>query len=160
MQQERAWKSPVLPLTGACDRKLPLPLALINFKKNPLKVKFWHTPDFVFTHFLLPTCWRDPPVVKLNWCPPHDEYKPRATPSAIAPIGCTHFPLRVCLRLPLSKTNSNLAKEHKRLYLTQIEPAWKQLILRRLYIFLMSVVAVSLEFRGRGWGPAVPSWDN
>ena len=66
------------------------------------------TPDWVLTHFLLPTCWSDPPVVKLNWCPPHDEYKPSATPSVTSPTGCTHFPLVVWIKLPLSSLNSSL----------------------------------------------------
>ena len=73
------------------------------------------TPNFVLTHFLLPTCCSDPPAVKLNWCPPHDEYKPSTTPSDAAPIGCTHFPLLVCFRLPFSRTNSNLLNSEVKL---------------------------------------------
>ena len=73
------------------------------------------TPDFVLTHFLLPTCCSDPPAVKLNWCPPQDEYKPSTTPSDAAPIGCTHFPLLVCFRLPFSRTNSNLLNREVKL---------------------------------------------
>ena len=57
---------------------------------------------------MLPTCWSDPPVVKLNWWPPHDEYKPSATPSVTSPTGCTHFPLVVWIKLPLSSLNSSL----------------------------------------------------
>lgn len=68
------------------------------------------TSDFELTHFLLPTCCSDPPAVKLNSCPPHDEYKPSPAPSDAVPIGCTHFPLLVCFRLPFSSKNSNLLK--------------------------------------------------
>ena len=53
-------------------------------------------------------CCKDPPVVKLNWCPSHDVYKPSATPFAAVPVGFTHFPLRVCFRYPLSRVNSSL----------------------------------------------------
>ena len=60
------------------------------------------------THFLLPMCCSDPPVVKLNWWPPHDEYKPSGTPSVTAATGCTHFPLLVWIQLPLSNLNSTL----------------------------------------------------
>lgn len=75
----------------------------------PLHISFHIlTPDFVLTHFLLPTCCSDPPLVKLNWCPSHVENKPRVTPSLTAPTGCTHFPLFVCFRLPLLRINSNL----------------------------------------------------
>ena len=69
----------------------------------------------MLTHFLLPTCCSDPPAVKLNWCPPQDEYKPSTTPSDAAPIGCTHFPLLVCFRLPFSRTNSNLLNSEVKL---------------------------------------------
>ena len=70
-----------------------------------------HTPDFVLTHFLLAMCCSEPPAVKLNWCPPHDEYKPSTTPSVTAPIGCTQYPLLVCFRFPLSKMNSSLVNK-------------------------------------------------
>ena len=70
------------------------------------------TPDFGLTHFLLPTCCKDPPAVKLNWCPSQDEYKPRITPSWTAPIGFTHLPLLVCFRLPFCRTNSNLIEKN------------------------------------------------
>ena len=64
-------------------------------------------------HFLLPTCCNDPPVVKLNWWPPHDEYKPRVTPSATVPAGRTHFPLFVCFKFPFSNLNSSLVTENQ-----------------------------------------------
>ena len=77
------------------------------------------TPDFVLTHFLLPTCCSDPPAVKLNWCPPQDENKPSATPSSFTvATGLTHFPLLVCIRLLLSSLNSSLW-ERKRKWFEQ-----------------------------------------
>ena len=76
--------------------------------KTFLSFKRSLTPDFVLTHFLLPTCCSDPPAVKLNWCPPQDENKPSATPSSTFATGLTHFPLLVCIRLLLSSLNSSL----------------------------------------------------
>ena len=92
----------------------------------------------MLTHRLLPTCCSEPPEVKLNWCPPHDEYKPSVTPSTADPIGCTQYPLKVCLRFPFSKTNSRLWNKDEllKLVLTNIKFRKKYLEKWSLYIFL------------------------
>lgn len=119
--------------------------------KKPFSREILHsnailTSDFVLTHFLLPTCCSEPPAMKLNWCPSHDEYKPSPTPSAAAPIGCTHFPLLVCFRLPFSKTNSNLL--NKEVNLTHFCIGGRNLFLTQKIVFRQSITinAGSCEF--------------
>lgn len=96
---------------GENDRTTILKCTHLSLKRKKCDIL---TPDFGLTHFLLPTCCKDPPAVKLNWCPSQDEYKPRTTPSWTAPIGFTHLPLLVCFRLPFCRTNSNLIEKNAR----------------------------------------------